>query len=151
MIFLQPIHVVTFLVPGVPVGKGRPKVDTRGGKFARLYTPEKTANFEGLVATAGRDAMAGRSPVQGPLRVFLDIRLPVPQSWTHKRQRAALSGHIWPTKKPDIDNVEKAIFDGLNQVVWVDDVQVCDVVKRKRYHLTPGVEITVAQLEGFAA
>lgn len=146
----MPQHIVTFDVPGLAVGKGRPRVDNRAG-FARLYTPQKTASYEGLVAEIGGKAMAGRPPDKGPIRLFLDIRVPVPQSWSKKKQRLALAGAVWPTTKPDVDNVEKAIADALNQVVWVDDKQVCDVVKRKRYHLTPGIEVTVARLEGEAA
>ena len=49
----QPLtSVVRFKVPGTPVGKGRPRVSTRGGKFAKMYTPEKTAYYESLVALA---------------------------------------------------------------------------------------------------
>ena len=44
--------VIKFSVPGAPVGKGRPKISSRGGKFARMYTPEKTASYENLVALA---------------------------------------------------------------------------------------------------
>lgn len=146
-------QAITFTVPGSPVGKGRPKVSTRGGKFARMYTPEKTASYEGLVAMAARQAMAGHALLDGPLIVELDIVLPIPCSWSKRKQVAALAGQVYPTKKPDIDNVEKAIFDGLNNVIWRDDVQVCDVSKRKRYGPVPGVRVTVSAIEGalFAA
>lgn len=142
---------VRFTVPGAPVGKGRPKVSTRGGAFARMYTPEKTANYEGLVAHAGHAAMAGRALIEGAVSVVMDIRLEVPASWSKKKQARALAGHEMPTKKPDIDNVEKAIFDGLNGVVWKDDVQVVDVCKRKRYAEAPGVTVEIEELEGSAA
>lgn len=150
----QPLTpAVRFKVPGTPVGKGRPRVSTRGGKFAKMYTPEKTASYENLVALAAQEAMAGRALIDGPVDVELVILLPVPASWSKKKQAAALSGQVYPTKKPDIDNVEKAIFDAVNGVVWHDDVQVCDVVKRKRYAEVPGVHVVVKPIEGalFAA
>lgn len=53
-----------------------------------------------------------------------------------------------PTKKPDADNVLKAVFDGMNGVVWVDDVQACGVVLRKRYAETPGVTVVVRKMGG---
>jgi len=140
-----------FVVPGTPVGKGRPKVSTRGGRFARMYTPEKTASYEGMVALAGQQAMAGAAPIQGPVDVVLDIRLPVPASWSKKKQAQALAGSVMPTKKPDADNVIKAIFDGLNGVTWDDDVQVVSLSARKRYAQTPGVAVTVATLGTEAA
>ncbi|BBH13391.1 RusA family crossover junction endodeoxyribonuclease [Chromobacterium haemolyticum] len=144
---------ISFFVPGAPVGKGRPKVSSRGGKFARMYTPEKTANYESLIALAAQEAMDGNPLISGPADVEISMFLPVPTSWSKKKQAAALQGQVYPTKKPDADNVIKAIFDGINGVVWVDDVQACDIVVRKRYADKPGVEVTVREIAGalFAA
>lgn len=144
---------ISFFVPGAPVGKGRPKVSSRGGKFARMYTPEKTANYESLIALAAQEAMDGNPLIAGPADVEISMFLPVPTSWSKKKQAAALQGQVYPTKKPDADNVIKAIFDGINGVVWVDDVQACDIVVRKRYADKPGVEVTVREIAGalFAA
>lgn len=144
---------ISFFVPGAPVGKGRPKVSSRGGKFAQMYTPEKTANYESLIALAAQEAMDGNPLIAGPADVEISMFLPVPTSWSKKKQTAALQGQVYPTKKPDADNVIKAIFDGINGVVWVDDVQACDIVVRKRYADKPGVEVTVREIAGalFAA
>lgn len=138
--------MITFTIPGQPVGKGRARVSRRGG-FARLYTPEKTASYESLVALAGQQAMAGRPVIEGAVAVTLRIAVQVPASWSKKKQAAALDGQVHPTTKPDIDNVEKAIFDGLNGVVWKDDVQVVQVVKAKRYGAKPGVEVAIQTME----
>lgn len=135
--------MLTFTVPGAPIGKGRPRVTTRGGKFATMYTPEKTVNYESLVSHSAKVAMNGMALFDGPASVTLEIRCQVPASWSQKKRAQALAGQVYPTTKPDIDNVEKAIFDGLNGVVWRDDVQVVDVTKRKRYADTPGVVVTV--------
>lgn len=135
--------MIELIVPGVPVGKGRPRAATRG-KHVTLYTPEKTATYEGTVALAGHQAMAGRVPLAGPVSVTMGIYLPVPASWSQKKQQAALRGQELPAKKPDSDNVVKAVFDALNGVVWVDDVQVVDLVLRKRYAEIPGVHMVVA-------
>lgn len=145
------MNQIQFHIPGAPVGKGRPKVSSRGGKFARLYTPEKTANYEGMVALAAQSAMAGRPPLEGPVRVQLLISLPVPASWSKKKQAAALARQVLPTKKPDADNVIKAIFDGMNGVVWVDDVQACDIRTVKVYATTPGVQVVAAPMAALPA
>ena len=136
---------IIFTVPGQPVAKGRPKV-ARRGKFLTHYTPEKTANYEGLVAHSAHIAMAGRPLISRAVSVELDIRLQIPQSWSKKKQQQAADGLIAATKKPDADNVEKGIFDGMNGVVWVDDVQVVQVAKRKRYAEIPGVVVIVREL-----
>lgn len=136
---------IIFTVPGQPVAKGRPKV-ARRGKHVTMYTPEKTANYEGLVAHSAAFAMAGRDLIKCAVSVELDIRLQIPTSWSKKKQQQAVDGLIAATKKPDADNVEKGIFDGMNGVVWIDDVQVVQVSKRKRYAATPGVVVIVREL-----
>lgn len=135
-----------FTVPGEPVGKGRARAAKRG-KFITMYTPDKTANYEGLIAHAAMIAMNGRSLIMGAVSVELDIRVSIPASWSMKRKVAAVRGEVGATKKPDIDNVEKAIFDGMNGVVWKDDVQAVQVTKRKRYAETPGVVVIVRELD----
>lgn len=138
--------MITFFVPGQPVAKGRPRVTTRGGNFASMYTPAKTVAYEGLVAHSAKVAMAGAPLIDGPVFARLQIVLQIPASWSQKKRSAAIAGQVYPTTKPDIDNVEKAIFDGLNGVVWRDDVQVVEVAKRKCYGDTPGVQVTVVPI-----
>lgn len=140
---------VQFLVPGDPVGKGRPRVSTIGG-HARMFTPAKTASYEGLIAMTGTEAMAGRTLLEGAVMVEMRIVLPVPASKSKKFKAQALAGEIFPTKKPDMDNVIKAIYDGLNGVVWKDDVQVVDAFVRKRYGEVPGVHVRIVPLESAA-
>lgn len=135
-------HAVRFTVPGQPYGKGRPRIGRVGG-FSRMFTPEKTVNYEGLVGWTAAQAMAGRPLLLEAVAVDLEILVSVPASWSQKKQAQALAGAIRPTTKPDIDNVEKAIFDAINKVVWKDDVQVVDVRKSKRYSATPGVQVFI--------
>lgn len=139
--------MIEFTIPGDPVGKGRPKMAKRG-KFSHLYTPEKTVAYEGLVAMAAREGMAGQTQLlDGPVSVHMDIRLSIPASFSKKKRADALAHNIHPTKKPDIDNIEKSIFDGLNGIVWVDDVQVCKVFKTKQYAEFPGVHVTITPMQ----
>ncbi|MFZ4823644.1 RusA family crossover junction endodeoxyribonuclease [Pseudomonas putida] len=140
---------VQFLVPGEPVGKGRPRIGRVGG-HARMFTPQKTASYEGLIALAGTEAMAGRTLLEGAVMVEMRIVLAIPQSMSKKRKAMAIAGELFPTKKPDMDNVIKAIYDGLNGVVWKDDVQVVDAFVRKRYGEVPGVHVRIVPLEAAA-
>lgn len=140
---------VLVIVEGEPVGKGRARTVVRGkgGKaFAQHYTPEKTRTYEQMVADEARKAMAGREPIAGPCMLELSLVCGVPASWSKKKRAAALAGELFPAKKPDIDNVAKAICDSFNAIVWVDDVQVVDLVARKRYGETPHVEARITPL-----
>lgn len=134
--------MIDFVVYGAPQGKGRPRVG-RVGANVRMFTPAKTLAYEGLVAHCGAAAMAGRALIEGPVELRLVIECQVPASWSKRKQAQALAGEILPTTKPDVDNVIKAIGDGLNGVVWRDDVQVTDVITRKRYAEKPQVRVTI--------
>lgn len=147
---------INFTVPGAPRGKGRARSSARiipgkGGKpmaITRHYTPAETEAYESLIRLAASKAMEGLLPFTGPIRMDLAIICPVPASWSNARRLRALAGQIAPTTKPDADNVEKAVKDGINGVVYRDDVQVVQDSKSKRYGEVPGVRVTVTEIEG---
>jgi Holliday junction resolvase RusA-like endonuclease len=132
--------MVEFFIPGEPQGKGRP----RAGKGGRMYTPAKTVAYEGLVAHAASEAMGEAPPIDGPLRVTIVSRHSIPQSWSKKKQTEAMDGPC--TSKPDIDNIVKAVADGGNGVVWVDDKQIASITAMKRYSDRPGVMVMVERM-----
>lgn len=136
---------LTFIIPGAPYGKGRPRIG-KVGAHARMFTPEKTVNYENLVRHSAFLAMDGAPLLEGPILVRMNIGCTIPASWSNKKRAQALNGEIFPTTKPDIDNVEKAIFDAMNGVVWRDDVQVVDVIKQKRYSAIPRVLVIVEKV-----
>ena len=140
---------VAFTIPGPAVGKGRPRVG-KVGTHARLFTPQKTVSYEGLVAHSAMTAMAGRPIFDEAVTCRLGITCAVPASWSQKKQRAALAGDLHPTSKPDIDNVVKAVFDGLNGVLWRDDVLVVECCVQKLYGPTPGVLVIVWPMKELA-
>lgn len=57
-----------------------------------------------------------------------------------------MAGELRPMKKPDTDNVLKAVCDGCNGVVWRDDVQNTDGYYRRRYSETPCVKVRIVPL-----
>jgi len=136
---------IEFVVPGEPQGKGRPRIG-KVGQFSRMFTPAKTVAYEGLVALVAQEAMAGRELITGPVLIELQILHGVPQSMSKKRKGLALAGEIRPMRKPDTDNVLKAICDGCNGVVWRDDVQNTDGYYRRRYSETPCVKVRIVPL-----
>lgn len=134
---------ITFTVPGKPVGKGRPRAAQRG-KHITLYTPKATVIYESTVALAASQAMAGRPLIEGPVEALMTMVLPVPASWSKRKQADAMNGTVMPEVKPDMDNVIKAIFDAVNGIVWNDDVQVVGLRVRKVYGATPCVRVSVS-------
>lgn len=137
--------MISFVIPGVPVGKGRPKFAKRGN-FTVAYTPEKTASYENLVKVKAEEAMQGRQIIEGAAGIKIRLFVAPPSSWSNKKRMAALNGEIYPTSKPDADNVIKGIFDAMNDIVWRDDKQVVDLQVSKRYDETPRASVEVYQL-----
>lgn len=135
--------MIEIVVLGVPVAKGRPRFAKATG---HTYTPEKTRNFEAALKYAAEQVMGARPPLDGPLTLEIDVRLPIAPSWPKKRQDEALSGKLRPTKKPDFDNYAKTV-DALNMVVWVDDGQVVEAKVSKHYSNKPGMWIRVRPLQ----
>lgn len=140
-------------LPGVPQGKGRPRMAVRGG-FASMYQPKQTADYEKALKWVAREAMGGRPPLQGPLSVRMVATFPIPKSWPKGRIEAAwLHGepHIG---KIDLDNLIKVLdaFNGqpsrkgkdpIPGIVWDDDSQVVSITAKKRWGLNPGLTIEV--------
>ncbi len=143
---MSDLKPVQFVVPGDPVGKGRMRLTTRHG-IARMHPTDRTIAYEGLIAMVGAQAMIDRPLIECPVMIEMRIVVSIPKSGSKKFKDQALAGEIFPTKKPDMDNVIKAIYDGLNGVVWKDDVQVVDAFVRKRYGEVPGVHVRIIPLE----
>ena len=134
---------VIFTIPGEPVAKARARATMVAGR-ARMYTPAKTEKFEARVALFAQQAMAGRPPLDGAVALTVVALFPVSESWTKKRKAAALEGRELHTKKPDLDNVIKAVKDGMNGIVWKDDCQVAILREcRKGYDALPRVHVMV--------
>jgi len=136
--------MVNFMVEGTPVPKGRPRF-ARRGKFVSTYSPKTTVDYETKVSEAARLAMGSSNPLQTPVGAYIYITLPIPASYSKKRIQACLSGEERPTKKSDIDNFCKAIFDGMNGIVFLDDSQVVSLHSTKVYGTVGMVEVMVKE------
>jgi len=136
--------MVTFMVEGTPVPKGRPRF-ARRGKFVSTYSPKTTVDYESKVSESAKLAMGASEPLETPVGAYIYITLPVPASYSKKRTQACLLGQERPTKKSDIDNYCKAIFDGMNGIVFVDDSLVVSLHATKVYGTIGMVEVMVKE------
>lgn len=134
--------MISFIVPGAVVGKGRPRF-ARRGNFVTTYTPDKTASYENLVKVKAEEAMQGNALLDGAVSVDIELKISPPSSWSQKKQQQALSGLIYPTNKPDLDNCAKGIFDAMNNIVFRDDKQVVKLTITKFYASIPMAKVEV--------
>ena len=64
--------VLDFTVCAKAVGKGRPRLTTRGG-YVHAYTPAKTREFENLVGWSAKRAMCQCLPIASGCPLFVQI------------------------------------------------------------------------------
>ena len=113
--------MIDLVIYGKPIGKARPRFGrTRSGKPV-TYTPQQTKNYEQEIATTAQCAMTGKLLMEGPLKVEIKA------FFFHKKKEGF---HV---SRPDLDNIIKAILDGLNGVVFNDDASVAVLAASKHY------------------
>lgn len=142
---------VTFIIPGVPVAKARPRMARLPNGRTITRTPTKTVRYENLVRMYAAEAFAGADIVCDPVRVEIDAIWPRPQSGYPSRRKDP-NGLCHRSKRPDVDNVVKAILDGMD-CVWTDDAVVAELVVRKLYAERggkPRVEVRVSRVSPVA-
>lgn len=113
-----------------PVGKGRPRF-TRAG---HTYTPPATKDAEKEIAKKWKSERPYLFFEKGvPLILSVVAYFPIPPSWGKHKTRAAAEGELFPTKRPDGDNILKLVADALNGVAYEDDAQIVSMAVRKVY------------------
>lgn len=121
-------------MPGQPVPKARARVTKDGHAF----TPAKTKAYSDLVGVLCRVAAWQTGPLDGPVALSVNFIVKPPAKMP--------SGRTLPTTKPDIDNLIKAIMDGMNGIAWHDDAQVVSVSATKAYG-EPVAYVSVAPIK----
>jgi Holliday junction resolvase RusA-like endonuclease len=123
---------ITIRCPGVPIAQPRQRqrvIEINGRAMAANYTPKAAPinEFKAALRYAASQAHEG-PPLEGPLSVRVTFVFPRPKHLVWKSKPMLRQPHA---KKPDVDNLQKAVFDGLNNVVWRDDSQIYTVHCRK--------------------
>ncbi|QWS02881.1 RusA family crossover junction endodeoxyribonuclease [Limosilactobacillus fermentum] len=127
-----------------PVEQARPRA-TRMGKGIRLYDPKKVNAFKRQLGMLARQQMLDRGlePFDGPLEVCMEFYRPVQASISKKERARRLSGVHRPTVKPDLSNYIKALEDGLNGILWVDDNLIVSLEAKKFYAERPHLIVEI--------
>ncbi len=137
------MNKVKFTILGEPAGKGRPRSSVFNGKIV-VRTPKETVLYENLVRTEYRRQVGNFKFDDGqPLDLRVMAYYGIPKSVSKKKRQQMIDGLYRPTKKPDADNIIKAIADSLNNIAYKDDSQLADVQIRKFYSSNPRVEVIV--------
>lgn len=134
---------ISFSVDMPPAGKARPRFST---KTHHTYTPQKTVDDEKRIRAAYKKASGGfRYPDNTPLDIVIMAYFPIPTSTTKKKFALMLERVIFPTKKPDWDNIGKLVADALNGVAYDDDKNIVMGMVVKRYSQNPGIRVILSE------
>lgn len=126
-----------FLVLGIPKAQPRQRfrqVTTKAGRtFAMTYQPADAAQYKDNL----RSQVVSQAPRlierDVPIRLLIEAFLPRPQAHFNSKGLLKANAPRYCTKKPDADNVKKAIMDGLTGIVFERDENIVDARLIKWY------------------
>lgn len=139
---------VELTILGTPVGKQRPRVSMANG-IVRTYTPNKTTNYETLIAHEYMSKYKGQmfeinEPIYAIVKAYFGLnKSDYGKKGLNKSGREKISQQF-STTHIDIDNILKSVFDALNKICYPDDKQIVRVISTKEWTMeTPRVEIVL--------
>lgn len=140
--------MIEFKVEGKAVPQPRPRVVRMRNGQTRAYNSEKSVVYKRIVKAAALSEMNKQrlTMTDRPLAMRLTFVFAPPKSYTKKKLEAVESGELRYTKKPDLDNLAKAILDACNNTVYKDDSQIITLSINKEYGHTDHVAVEITQL-----
>lgn len=124
---------VEFTIPGEWTPER--KRSYRRGKFTTRVDTAEAKTFKQKAAVFAAQAMAGRQPFDEPLIAEV--------TWVTLKPASYRKEENVPWKRPDLDNLNKALQDGIDGIVMVDDAQIVDLHLRKVFGDREQVEVSV--------
>lgn len=134
--------IYEFEVPGKVIGKGRPRLNSYTGV---VYTPTRTKDYESLVEQYFLLKYPRFKALEGRIKVSIIAYFSIPKTTKKADINEMLENNISPTKKPDIDNIVKAILDSMNKFAFKDDNQITKLEVEKKYALEDKVYVKIEE------
>lgn len=139
---------VCFTIYGEIKTKARPRARLYNEKYAIVYTPKNTVNYENLIKIEYLN-QTGKTYFQDkPLQVDIEANFKIPKK-DRNIKKYYLEDKLLCTNHKDLDNIAKTILDALNKIAYDDDKQVCRLNVCKNYIFDGGEYINVKIKELF--
>jgi Holliday junction resolvase RusA-like endonuclease len=123
---------VSLVVYGVAAPAGSKTLARANGKTWVRDSSKRGYQWRRDVAQAAGLATRGRPLLDGPLALAVTFVVPRPKSHYGARGLRP-SAPAYPTTRPDVTKLLRAVEDALTGIVWRDDAQVVEQHAWKRY------------------
>lgn len=128
----MPTLVVLASVPGLPIPQG--SVIARMSRAGKPFVKHDSRNLAAYRADI-REEVGRKMPWVGPVAdrpfiVRVEFHMPRPKGHYGAKGLRATAPR-WPTKRPDVDKLARAVLDALTGLVWADDSQVVRLMATK--------------------
>lgn len=133
------------VIDGEPVPASRPRFSSRGGK-KRGYTETKYRIYKNGIKILYWDKFHNKQLFKKGVPLIAHIRFyrRIQKGLSKAEYKRRANHEVKPTVKPDLDNLEKAVFDGLEKA-WFDDGQIWKHDTEKNYDEHPRTEILIEE------
>ena len=148
---------IMFTVHGKPQPAGSKRAfifNPKGGGRARASVVDANPKSSSWKTTVGWNAVKARNEVglhellDGPLRLSLVYEVPRPKSHIGKYGLPRASAPSWPTAKPDVLKLARAVEDALTGILYRDDSQIVHEELTKKWGATAVLHVMLETIEG---
>ena len=129
-----------YIIAGIPIPQKRHRHTSRGFVYDPSAKDKKAIILS--LKTQTKDVFSG------PVSLYVHFYMKIPKAYYRSGKYSKLlkkDAPVFHTKKPDIDNLCKFLFDCCNGVVFNDDSQIFQLSASKTYAELPRTEFTIIE------
>lgn len=138
-------------IPGIPKAKQSARHCVRFGHVHSYQKKEVVQNEQNIRAIILSQLPKDFTPfTQGVIVKRLLYIFPPTSNWSKKKIKELEEDVlIFKTTKPDLDsNLNKALFDAMEGIIYLNDSQVCQIQNNSKvYGFTPRIEIELSEVQ----
>jgi len=126
---------MTIIIPGKPI----PLARARHGNGKTYDSQKQEKLYFGYLLKSKNPPI-----LTGPLHLTVAFYMPIPTSWSLKKQHAAENAsHL---SKPDLSNLVKFVEDASHGILFTDDAQITSIAASKWYSAHARTELTIRRV-----
>jgi len=135
-------------IPVNPMAKQSFRFTKSGMKFQSKDVVEYKNTLQSVIIS---QLPKGFVPFEKGLYVIYHFKYPYPANLSKKKKNGMIEkfGKIFRSKKQDLDNLQKAVNDAMNGIVFKDDSLICVANCFKYYSDKPGTLVIVSEIENY--